>query len=42
MILGVGSCGDKIMGIEGVKEPSSGHWRIIHVDIESELKSVLQ
>lgn len=30
------------MGIEDAKELSSGHWRIIHTDIEIELKSVLQ
>lgn len=42
MISGVGSWGDKIMGIEDVKELSSGYWRIIRVDIEIELKSVLQ
>lgn len=30
------------MGIEDIKELSSGHWRIIRVYIEIELKSVLQ
>ena len=30
------------MGIEDVKELSSGYWRIIRVDSEIELKSVLQ
>lgn len=30
------------MGGEDVKELSSRHWRIIHLDIEVEMKSVLQ